>query len=428
MGELVDTAARTDLRAWSYRTAPLDRLRGSWGIVGSAFLWLLFVSNFLVLHPAVGDGVTQYQFAQKLFGDRAHASGYYFGFGLLEAPFYGLGKLFESAGVATLGGRPTREAVVAVGLAAITFAVWPLLAPILRGMDLRFRGFAILAAVFGTPFFFYATFYNGKNHAVDAVIFSAVAYLTFRYFRAGEQPEPWVPYVLGVVFGFSYVVRYFSGAEAVVFVAALVVFRRFRHATEVAVVSVVVCLLLWIAPMTEHVPVFHGAVDPSGALIFAPLNPLRMLFTNHRGLFVWSPVTALAVLGLVLLYRRRPEHRRFVAVLSLMALGVIASYALIPYWDGTWSFSQRFYTSLLPVVAIGLAGLAEARPRPVLALTTVCTFWSLFLAFNLLIIGGPQYLSTIPGGATGVALIPHRTHTSIGAYVYGIRHISRLLP
>lgn len=32
------------------------------------------------------------------------------------------------------------------------------------------------------------------------------------------------------------------------------------------------------------------------------------------------------------------------------------------------------------------------------------------------------------GGATDLALVPSRTHTSIGAYVWGLRHKSRLIP
>jgi hypothetical protein len=406
----------------------LSSERRSWGLAASAFAWLLFLANFLVLTPTLSDGILQYRFVERLYGDRAHADGYYFGFGLVEAPFYGLGKLLESAGVHSVGGHPTRQAVISVGLAAITLAVWPLLGAVLRGLRLRHAGFAILAAALGTPFFFYATFFNGKNHALDTVIFCGVAYLAFRYFRAGRTPERWLPFALGALLGLSYTVRYFSGAEAVMLVAYLAWLRRWRHGLEIAATSAAVCLLLWIVPTVYGVHVFQGSTDPSNTLVLAPLNPLRMLFTNHRGLFVWSPVCVLAVVGLVVLFRRRPEHRRFLTALTLMSVGVVASYALVPYWDGTWSFSQRFFTSLLPIVAVGLAGLLELAPRPAIAGATVCAAWSLYLAFNLLTIGGPQYVSTIPGGASDVALIPERTHTSLGAYQWGIRRVSRLLP
>jgi hypothetical protein len=139
-------------------------------------------------------------------------------------------------------------------------------------------------------------------------------------------------------------------------------------------------------------------------------------------------VSALAAIGLVLLFRRRPEHRRFLTAVTGMSIGLMASYSLIPFWDGTWSFSQRFFTPLLPVIVIGLAGLADAVPRAALVLGTLAVAWSLFLALNLVLIGGPQYLDTTPGGATDLALLPHRTHTTVGAYVWGLRHESRLVP
>ena len=89
---------------------------------------------------------------------------------------------------------------------------------VLRGMRLGYAGPVLLAATLGTPLFYYATFVPGRDHALDALLFSAVVYLTYRYFRSAE-PERWLPFALGVVLGFSYTVRYFSGAEAVVLVS-----------------------------------------------------------------------------------------------------------------------------------------------------------------------------------------------------------------
>ena len=89
-----------------------------------------------------------------------------------------------------------------------------------------------------------------------------------------------------------------------------------------------------------------------------------------------------------------------------MGVAIMCSYSLVAFWDGTWAFSQRFFTPLFPLVVIGLAGLADAVPRFTLVAASVAVAWSLFLAFNLTIIGGPQYLSNTPGGATDLALVP----------------------
>lgn len=403
-------------------------VRREWLVLSSAAIWIVFVVNFSALKVSSSDEMVQYTFVRRLYGDASHALGYYFGLGLLEAPFYGIGKLIDHAGLHTVAGDPVRPAAVALGLGLLSTFAWPLLASVMQDMRLPGAGFAILAAAFGTPFFYYATFVPGKDHAVDALLISAVVYLSYRYCRSDGR-EQWTTVALGAVFGFAYTVRYFDGAAAVMLVLLLALWRRWRDAAVVAGVSAVVCGLLFLVPFGLGVHVFSGGnYSPDTVLTFAPLNPLRMLFTNHRGFFVWSPVSVLSVLGLALLFRSRPAHRRFLTAVCAMAVGLMAAYALVTFWDGTWTFGQRFFTPLFPIVALGLAGLIDAVPRTAVAAASVAATWSLFLAFNLVIIGGPQYLSNTPGGATDLALVPVRTHTSVGAYLWGLRHRSNLLP
>ena len=236
-----------------------------------------------------------------------------------------------------------------------------------------------------------------------------------------------MPLAIGAVLGFACTVRYFNAAEGVALVLMLVLLRRWRHAVELTLAAAVIFLVLLAVPLSLGSSVLAGGSSPDSALTFAPLNPFRMLFTNHRGYFVWSPVAALGLIGFVLLLRSRPAHRLFLATAGVMGVAIVASYSLVTFWDGTWSFSQRFFTPLFPLVAIGLGGLAVSVLRLTVVAATAACAWSLFLAFNLEIIGGAQYLSTIPGGATDVAAIPTQGHVSIGAYLWGIRHRSLLL-
>jgi len=396
-----------------------------WVSIATCALWAFFVLNFSALQMNIGDGTVQYQFVQRLFGDRAHAGGYFFGLGLAEAPFYGAGKILSHVGIRNIGGEPVREATIALGFGLLTTLAWPLLLPILRGLELPQPGLLVSAAVLGTPLFFYATFKPWKDHALDALLFSATLLLVYRYFGS-DAHERRLPVAIGATLGLACTVRYFNGAEGVALVLMLMLLRRWRDAIEVTVAAVVAFLVLLAVPLSLGSSVFAGGSSPDSALTFAPLNPLRMLFTNHRGYFVWSPVAALGLIGFLLLLKSRPAHRLFLATAAVMGVAIVASYSLITFWDGTWSFSQRFFTPLFPLVAIGLGGLTLSLPRfTMVAATAACT-WSLFLAFNLEIIGGPQYLSTVPGGATDVAAIPIRGHVSIGAYLWGVRHRSLL--
>lgn len=411
----------------SWRMPPADRLRAlaraDWVSIAACAVWAFSVVNFSALQVDQGDGTVQYQFVQRLFGDRSHAGGYFFGLGLLEAPFYGLGKILAHAGAGGIAGQPIGQVTIALGLGLLTMLAWPLLSPILRGLELPQPGLLIFAAIIGTPFFFYATFKPWKDHAPDALLFSACLLLVYRYFST-DAPACWLPVAIGALLGFSCTVRYFNGAEGVALVVVLLVLRRIRHAIEITVAASFTGLALFAVPLALGSSVFAGGDSPDSALTFAPLNPLRMLFSDHRGYFVWSPVAALGFVGYLLLLKTRPGQRLFLASAGVMGLAIIASYTLVVFWDGTWSFSQRFFTPLFPLVAIGVGGLAVSLPRVTLVAATITCAWSLFLAFNLEIVGGPQYLSTIPGGATDVATVPFHSDVSVGAYLWGIRHRS----
>lgn len=204
---------------------------------------------------------------------------------------------------------------------------------LMRRLALPAVGFALLAATFGTSTVFWAVFAPGKNHPADAALFALVVYLTFLYFNA-EQGSRWMRIGLGAALGFSITVRYFAGAEAVALVLVLACLRRWRHEVEVAAATACMCALLFAIPLVLNTPVFGGGYDPSTQAGFYPLNPLRMLFTDYRGLFIWSPTAVLAVVGLVVLYRARPEFRRFLTAAYAMGLSIVLSYAFVPYWTG----------------------------------------------------------------------------------------------
>ena len=92
---------------------------------------------------------------------------------------------------------------------------------------------------------------------------------------------------------------------------------------------------------------------------FDPVTPLKMLGSDHRGLFLWTPLTALAVVGFVLLvYRARHDDRRqFLLTLSASAFALLFAHSIWGFWDGAFSFSSRFLTALFPVFLIGVAEL-----------------------------------------------------------------------
>ena len=106
-----------------------------------------------------------------------------------------------------------------------------------------------------------------------------------------------------------------------------------------------------------------------------------MLVSDHRGLFLWTPLTAAAALGFALAFvraRRTGEHARFLNALLAASLALLCIHVFWPRWDGGFTFSQRFLTGLFPLYLIGIAELVR-RARwwayPALVLAASFAVW-----------------------------------------------------
>jgi hypothetical protein len=112
--------------------------------------------------------------------------------------------------------------------------------------------------------------------------------------------------------------------------------------------------------------------------------PGSVWFSSDHGLFSWTPILALAVLGLVLFLR----YNRTLAFYFL-AIFAVFSYVLACYvnWDGISSFGNRFFISIGPAFIVGLSVLldrvARGRPNQTKAFITAALALTLFAAWNI---------------------------------------------
>jgi hypothetical protein len=117
------------------------------------------------------------------------------------------------------------------------------------------------------------------------------------------------------------------------------------------------------------------------------LAPARMLFTLHRGLFLWTPLTFIGAVGVVLLVlRERSAEVRAVSFFALASLGTLLFYVVLGgAWDAGFSFSQRFLSGWFPLVVVGVAYLVQQRRRFAVPMVVLCTAFSVFVGMNVLI-------------------------------------------
>jgi hypothetical protein len=84
---------------------------------------------------------------------------------------------------------------------------------------------------------------------------------------------------------------------------------------------------------------------------------LQVLSSADHGMWSWTPILFLAVVGLFFLPRRNALLGTASIVTFLAYYYFIASY---PDWDGLSSYGNRFFISLTPIFILGFAALLEA--------------------------------------------------------------------
>jgi hypothetical protein len=79
---------------------------------------------------------------------------------------------------------------------------------------------------------------------------------------------------------------------------------------------------------------------------------LAVLFSSEHGLLVWTPVIALACIGVFIFALREPRVGTAILAAMVAFYFFIACY---PDWAGISSFGNRFFVSLTPIFIIGLS-------------------------------------------------------------------------
>jgi hypothetical protein len=152
----------------------------------------------------------------------------------------------------------------------------------------------------------------------------------------------------------------------------------------------------------------HPFTIPQGSAFMKWGSPalLQVLVSDNHGLFSWTPVVALAVIGLVPLMRR--DRDIGVAAIVFLAISWYVNASVVDWWAGE-AFGGRRFVGCFPVFVLGTAALFErwqARPR---TLAAVCL---VFVGLNGLLL--VQY-QTFMHGLRDVAPYPKGWYGLYGA-------------
>ena len=410
------------------------RRTADWHVLAVVLLFALAV-QFEDAHGVTTDGVIYFtQLRSVVFdGDRDGAAAVAYraqpprpshvvpiGPTLVWLPLYMMVAACDWIG-RSLGLWSTPENTIAVGLtapyvrAALTSS-WLIGAAGLVVIHLRLRrefgaGVALLATllVFGaTPLVWYMVYEPSMTHAAS---FGFVAFFVVAAERWTSVSITGVrAAMLGALLGLAFVTRSQEAVFALLPAVLLAVTpapvqQRARAAVRMAgwaFLGAVPFLLL----QAGHSAVLFAREDfslVSGSnayLDFANSRWVDTLWSSWHGFFTWTPVAYIATVGCVF-YVRRNRGWAAAALLILFVMAWINGSTAD--WNAGWSFGGRRFTSVLTVLAPGIALVVHAlvrRPAVSLAVMAIAATW-----WNHLLITQTERGLLVPGEPTSFAQV-----------------------
>ena len=319
------------------------------------------------------------------------------GSAILWSPFYAVADvLTRLTGGATDGYSHLYISAVAYGSALYGFLAIVLSMAAAR----RLTGRGVLAGIviwFGTPLLFYMYVSPPYSHTCSAF---AVALFVTVWLRVRERWSVGGAIALGLSGALMAMVReqdaFLALGPAVDFLLSnfLAPAGKTGVLRAIAVAATgVTSFAVGLLPQLLAYKALNGHFGPS-SLVTRKMNwqaphALEVLASPQHGFFIWTPLAALAVIGLVVLAVRGGEARaRRVAwcALLMVALQIYVSGS-VESWTVAGAFGQRRFVALTILLTIGLASLltvaARSTPqywKPVLATAmAICVWWNVAL-------------------------------------------------
>jgi hypothetical protein len=332
--------------------------------------------HFVEAGPGTAPGFVETQL------DRQTETGLRINFGtvgsaILWAPFYGLADLCVMAARAT-GSSIARDgysepyvAAVAYGSAFYGFAAL-LLSLVIAVHVMRAppeRALAAAVAVWlGTPLLFYMYLAPVFAHAPSAF---AVALFALTWLRVRDAWSPRGLLALGAVGALMVMVRE-QDASYLIGPAIDFAWRELR-VSRPAIVRVAVAGALAVAafglvfvPQALAYKSLNGYVGPSRLVMrkmywYSP-HALQILFSAEHGLFLWTPLAFVAVIGLGIGITRlwsRERDRGLAIAIAAMVIAQIYLLGALDSWTSAGAFGQRRFVGMTVFLVLGLTGLVD---------------------------------------------------------------------
>jgi hypothetical protein len=252
---------------------------------------------------------------------------------------------------------------------------------------------ATLAAIgiwFGSPLLWYSVHHATMGHAVSAAACAAVVAIALSLRREVTASRI---FAAGLACGFAFAVRPQNLTFVLVPVIVAGLLAMLRRSWLAAIGFMIGCL-----PELVVSQVLYGrplAFASSGGAndwhSFERIRPFLPLVSWYHGMWTWTPLLALALIGLVLLWR---DDRRLAAagVATFLLQWLIIAAFDRSFW-GMLAFGQRRFDSCTIFFLIGLAAFLTRLPRWLAAIVIAAgSLWTMMLFFAAQHLDMNQYI------------------------------------
>ena len=225
-----------------------------------------------------------------------------------------------------------------------------------------------IAVWLGTPLAYYSLRAPTMSHAISALACALVVWLS-----AKKQSA----FAIGLAIGFACATRPQNAPIALVpffFIGWRRAHVMLAGALLAALPQFIVSQTLWGAPLA-FVNI-GGRAHPWQ--MFATFRPFETLFSWYHGLFTWTPLVAIALVGLVLL-RAKDRALAHAGLALFVAQWLLLSILERWFWGGA-SFGQRRFDSCTIFFIIGVAAFLGRVPKWLGAMSVIAaTSWTMLL-------------------------------------------------
>jgi hypothetical protein len=256
----------------------------------------------------------------------------------------------------------------AVGLSGLVWGLaglWMLRTFLLRHFSVSVTAAALIATTFGTNFFHYLTFDSSFSHAYSFFLVTAFLSLIVEWHRSASRR---VSLLLGLTAGMLVLTRHTNALVLMVFPlyglmsgVSLrgILARAAIHRSRVLEIAIAGGLVLVPQTLIYWSATGRPLVNAYGDMGFDFAAPKigSVLFSVEKGLFFWSPILLLSLAGWAWIVVSGHQLRAFALACAIVLAA--QTYVIASWWAWHFgsSYGHRGFVDILPLFAIGLAGL-----------------------------------------------------------------------